>query len=133
MGRASSAKQLFEAASAAGQHRLSLSVCVESQEQCRKRARVCSDKAVQCNINLPQAAAASVNTASADGYLHDFLELWLDGVVEKVIGDLDNSMVVEFRKKSRKKQLQTKLVTKRRSYDAHEKEAILRICNENKS
>ena len=52
MGRASSAKQLFEAASAAGQRRLSLSVCVESQEQCRKRARVCcSDKAVQCNLN----------------------------------------------------------------------------------
>ena len=90
MGRASSAKQLFEAASAAGQRRLSLSVCVESQEQCRKRARVCSDKAVQCNIKLPQAAAVSVNTASADGYLHDFLELWLDGVVEKVIGDLEN-------------------------------------------
>ena len=75
-----------------------------------------------------------MNTASADGYLHDFHELWLDGVVEKVIGDLDNSVVVEFRKKSRKKHLQTKLVTnKRRSYDAHEKEAILRICNENKS
>ena len=134
MGRASSAKQLFEAASAAGQRRLALSVCVESQEQCRKRARVCSDKAVQCHINLPQAAPASaVNTASADGYLHDFLELWLDGVVEKVIGDLDNSVVMEFRKKSRKKHLQTKLVTnKRRSYDAHEKEAILSLCNESK-
>ena len=74
-----------------------------------------------------------MNTASADGYLHDFLELWLDGVVEKVIGDLDDSVVVEFRKKSRKKQLQTKLVTKRRSYDAHEKQAILSLCNENKS
>ena len=63
-----------------------------------------------------------MNTASADGYLHDFLELWLDGVVEKVIGDLDNSVVMEFRKKSRKKHLQTKLVTNnRRSYDAHER------------
>ena len=134
MGRASSAKQLFEAASAAGQRRLSLSVCVESQEQCRKRARVCSDKAVQCHINLPQAAPASaVNTASADGYLHDFLQLWLDGVVEKVIGDVKNSVVLEFRRKSRKKHLQTKLVTnKRRSYDAHEKEAILSLCNESK-
>ena len=134
MGRASSAKQLFEAASAAGQRRLALSVCVESQEQCRKRARVCSDKAVQCNINLPQAAPASVKTASADGYLHDFLQLWLDGVVDKVIGDLDESTVVEFRKTSRrKKKLQTKLVTKRRSYDADEKKAIHRICRENKS
>ena len=137
MGRASSAKQLFEAASAAGQRRLSLSVCVESQEQCRKRARVCSDKAVQCHINLPQAAPASaVNTASADGYLHDFVQLWLDGVVEKVIGDVNNSVVLEFRRKSRKKHFQTKLVTnnnKRRSYDAHEKEAILSLCNESKS
>ena len=134
MGRASSAKQLFEAASAAGQRRLALSVCVESQEQCRKRARVCSDKAVQCNINLPQAAPASVKTASADGYLHDFVQLWLDGVVEKVIGDVNNSVVLEFRRKSRKKHFQTKLVTnKRRSYDAHEKEAILSLCNEIKS
>jgi len=140
MGRASSAKQLSEAASAAGQRKLYLSVCVESQEQCRKRACVCcSDKAMQCNLNLPQtkqheAAAASMNTSSADGYLHDFLQLWLDGVVDKVIGDLDESTVVEFRKTSRrKKKLQTKLVTKRRSYDADEKKAIHRICRENKS
>ena len=140
MGRASSAKQLSEAASAAGQRKLYLSVCVESQEQCRKRACVCcSDKAMQCNLNLPQtkqheAAAASMNTSSADGYLHDFLQLWLDGVVEKVIGDVKNSVVLEFRRKSRKKHFQTKLVTnKRRSYDAHEKEAILSLCNESKS
>ena len=75
-----------------------------------------------------------MNTSSADGFLHDFLQLWLDGVVDKVIGDLDESTVVEFRKTSRrKKKLQTKLVTKRRSYDAAEKKAILRICSENKS
>ena len=39
MGRPSFRKQLSEAASAAGQRKLSLSVCVESSELCKKRSR----------------------------------------------------------------------------------------------
>ena len=54
-------------------------------------------------------------------------------IVEKVVVDLDKSVVEEFRRYSRKKQLKTKLVMKRRSYNEDEKKAILKMCTENMS
>ena len=92
---------------------------------------------VKCN--LPQTvrheAAGEARTASrntSNDYLHDFLELWLDGVVDTVVAYIDKSAAMEFSKKSRKKKLQKQLVTKRRTYDSHERMSILKKCELNK-